>query len=242
MTWLSGGSCYALTTIPGIIIFKRSEERFLFVERYNDPAVQQGLTDFYRSYKFTEIDIKDKTCLERFTYHSRLRAPGNIENIRVTADGRKAFIFGDNYGITVLDMENGDVIRHFGNSNNAYGAITRDGLHAFSNGYGDNGKEFIRMWDAETGGSLRITPLVSDRRQGPRCNAGAIEISPDGKWLAVGTGTTADVFLLSTRDLSIARVYRHDMATTINNVAFSPLTPHLATYAKGVLKVWELPD
>jgi len=92
-----------------------------------------------------------------FTYASPFIG-GNVNDARITADGEKAFMFGDGYGITVLSLESGETINRFEKTSdliNRYGDITPDGRYAYGSDL-----ESIGMWDVETGELIRQTLLT----------------------------------------------------------------------------------
>lgn len=66
-----------------------------------------------------------------------------------------------------------------------------------------------------------------------------ISVSPDGRFVAAGTGPEGLVFLFSTQD-GKAHVLRHG-GGTILITSFSPSSRRLATCAAGVIKLWDMP-
>jgi WD40 repeat protein len=66
-----------------------------------------------------------------------------------------------------------------------------------------------------------------------------ISVSPDGRFVAAGTGPTGDVYLFSTND-GERRIFRHG-GSTILITSFSPDSKRLATFAAGQIKIWKLP-
>ena len=67
-------------------------------------------------------------------------------------------------------------------------------------------------------------------------------MSPDGQWLAAGTGPEGHVYLWNTVSAdSKPRLLPHG-GTTILIVSFSPDSRHLASVAGGKIKVWKLDE
>ena len=67
-----------------------------------------------------------------------------------------------------------------------------------------------------------------------------ISVSPDGRFVAAGTGPTGDVYVFSTKDGS-RRILNHG-GSTILITSFSPDSKRLATFAAGKIKIWKLPE
>jgi WD40 repeat protein len=67
-----------------------------------------------------------------------------------------------------------------------------------------------------------------------------ISVSPDGRFVAAGTGPTGDVYLFSTKD-GERRILKHG-GSTILITSFSPDSKRLATFATGQIKIWKLPE
>jgi len=87
-----------------------------------------------------------------------------------------------------------------------------------------DGEIVSRWWASSTGKSEyghRIT---------------TISVSPDGRFVAAGTGPEGFVYLFSTKD-GQRRVLNHG-GSTILITSFSPDSQHLATFAAGQIKIW----
>jgi len=68
-----------------------------------------------------------------------------------------------------------------------------------------------------------------------------VNVSPDGRFAAAGTGPEGLVFLFSTAKGDLLRVLPHG-GSTILAASFSPDSSRLATLAAGRLKIWRIPD
>lgn len=67
-----------------------------------------------------------------------------------------------------------------------------------------------------------------------------MSISPDGNYLAVGTGPMGQIFLYSIKQKSIQRVLVHG-GGVVSIAYFSPDSKHLVTFADdGILKIWRV--
>ena len=68
-----------------------------------------------------------------------------------------------------------------------------------------------------------------------------MSVSPDGRYVAAGTGPTGLVFLFSTKTGKLLRTLDHG-GSTIMVTSFSPDLKRLATIAAGQIKIWKLPE
>jgi WD40 repeat protein len=67
-----------------------------------------------------------------------------------------------------------------------------------------------------------------------------VSVSPDGRFVAAGTGPEGQVYLFSTKD-GKRRILNHG-GSTILITSFSPDSKRLASFAAGQIKIWKLPD
>ena len=67
----------------------------------------------------------------------------------------------------------------------------------------------------------------------------SIAVSPDGKYVAAGTGPEGLVFVYSIEENKLIGIYDHGM-TTILVVAFSPDSRYIASFAGGLIKTWQI--
>ncbi len=67
-----------------------------------------------------------------------------------------------------------------------------------------------------------------------------ISVSPDGRFVAAGTGPEGQVYLFSTKD-GKRHILNHG-GSTILITSFSPDSKRLASFAAGKIKIWKLPE
>ena len=67
-----------------------------------------------------------------------------------------------------------------------------------------------------------------------------ISVSPDGRFVAAGTGSEGHVYLFSTKD-GKRHILNHG-GSTILVTSFSPDSKRLASFAAGQIKIWKLPE
>jgi WD40 repeat protein len=89
--------------------------------------------------------------------------------------------------------------------------------------------EIVSRWWASPNGKSEYGYRIS-----------TISVSPDGKFVAAGTGPTGDVYVFSTKDGS-RRILNHG-GSTILITSFSPDSKRLASFAAGQIKIWKLPE
>lgn len=65
--------------------------------------------------------------------------------------------------------------------------------------------------------------------------------SPDGAWIAAGTGPEGQVFLFNARDPQSEPIMLDHGHSTIVMISFSPDSTRLASVAGGLIKIWEVP-
>jgi hypothetical protein len=92
----------------------------------------------------------------------------------------------------------------------------------------DTGEVVSKWWASSTGKS----------KYGHRIST--ISVSPDGRFVAAGTGPEGQVYLFSTRD-GQRRILNHG-GSTILITSFSPDSKRLASFAAGQIKIWKLPE
>lgn len=72
----------------------------------------------------------------------------------------------------------------------------------------------------------------------------AVCVSPDGRFVAVGTGPDGTIWLLSTKD-GQRRILKHSKRSSVDIVSFSPDSSRLAAYAAtdaGSIEIWKVSD
>ena len=68
-----------------------------------------------------------------------------------------------------------------------------------------------------------------------------VAASPDGRFVAAGTGPMGLVYLWSAQSGKRLKVFGHG-GSTILILSFSPDSKALASVASGMIKVWRLPE
>ncbi len=89
--------------------------------------------------------------------------------------------------------------------------------------------EIVSQWWASPTGKSEYGHRIS-----------TISVSPDGRFVAAGTGPEGQVYLFSTKD-GKRRILNHG-GSTILITSFSPDSKRLASFAAGKIKIWKLPE
>ena len=164
---------------------------------------------------------------------------GTIRQIAVSDDGRYIALGGWNNGAALVDASVRKVLwadRPPTEVSTGYVLFSSDGQTLYSAGSEGcvytietkTGKITGRWWATETGKSIyghRISCLA---------------MSPDGLWLAAGTGPEGHVYLWNTASADAKpRLLPHGIRTVLV-VTFSPDSQRLASVAGGKIKVWSV--
>ncbi len=161
-----------------------------------------------------------------------------IRRIAVSDDGRYIAVGGWKNGVALVDAQARKVLwaaRPPTEVSTGYVRFSSDGLTLYTAGSEGcvytietkTGKILSRWWASETGQSI----------YGHRTSC--LAMSPDGAWMAVGTGPEGKVFLFNSKKPTKATVLNHGLRTILV-VSFSPDSKYLASVAGGRIKIWEV--
>jgi WD40 repeat protein len=162
-----------------------------------------------------------------------------IRQIAVSDDGRYVAVGGWDNGIALADSMEGKILwtgRPTSEVSTGYVAFSRDGQWLYSAGSEGclytlevrTGKIVSRWWASQAGKSVyghRVSCLAT---------------SPDGTWVAVGTGPEGEVYLWNTTSPNPQpRVFLHG-GRTVTVLSFSPDSKYLASAADSRIRVWKV--
>jgi len=163
-----------------------------------------------------------------------------IRQIAVSDDGRYVAVGGWANGVAMVDMAQEKVLwidRPPTEVSTGYAVFAADGQTLYT-----AGSEGC-VYRIETTTGRILGQWWATRRKGRSeyaHRASWLTVSPDGRWLAAGTGPEGHVYLW---DLTVPdpepRVLLHG-GTTILMLSFSPDSTHLASVAGGKIKVWKV--
>ena len=163
----------------------------------------------------------------------------NLRMIVPSDDGAYLAVGGWNNGVAIIDLVKNKVLwkaRPDKAISPNYVAFSPDSKVIYAGGglgcvYGmdvKTGKVLTRWFSTPTGKSV----------YGHRISA--VAVSPDGRFVAAGTGPSGLVYLWWAKTGKRAAVLNHGL-TTILILSFSPDSDALATVAGGLIKVWKMP-
>jgi len=172
----------------------------------------------------------------RWVYDYRGRGINGLSGypITVSDDGKSIAIMGWNHSIAMVNTETEEMQefkRPEGASVMQYCIFSPDGsiLHVADSGGG------IFVLNAQTGEVISAT-TKGKSIYGQRVSCFAV--SPDGAWLAAGTGPAGQVFLFDVKNPENKPIMLpHGEGTTLI-VSFSPDSKYLASVAGGLIKIW----
>jgi len=164
----------------------------------------------------------------------------NIRCVVPSDDGQHVALAGWNNGLTMIDVAGRKERWNLKPDDEAaitYAAFTPDGTTVYAGGtmgwvYGIEAKSGKAMsrWCATDNGEPQYGHRIS-----------AIGVSPDGRWVAAGTGPEGEVYLWSRASGRLLCVFVHGDAAVLITT-FSPDSKALATLSAGSIKVWDIPD
>lgn len=167
---------------------------------------------------------------------------GTIGQIAVSGDGRRIALSGWNHGVALVDTTVQEVrlVEH------PPGAVSLGSAAFSSNGEilyaADEGGGCVYALETKTGNVIRrwYATTTGEAIYGHRISC--LALSPDGAWIAAGTGPEGQVFLFNTTSSEVKPVLFDHGLSTILIVSFAPNSKHLASVAKGKIKVWAVPS
>ena len=189
----------------------------------------------------TRVGIIDvSTWSLRWVAHLTATGGVPVRRIVVSDDGKYIAFAPFKYGVALVDAESEKVLwnqRPPGESSLDYVALSPDGATVYAGGvsgcvYGVDFRSgsVTSRWFANVKGESTYGHRIS-----------ALAISPDGRWVAAGTGPEGHVFLWNTVSGGKPLMLDHGLIT-IAVVSFSPDSKYLASVAGGRIKVWKVPD
>jgi hypothetical protein len=95
--------------------------------------------------------------------------------------------------------------------------------------------------DVATGKVLSTWYATSSGREEYGERISCLAVSPDGRWVAAGTGPEGVVYVGATATNKLVRVLNHG-GGTIALVHFSPDSQALASFVPGTLKIWKVSE
>jgi WD40 repeat protein len=162
----------------------------------------------------------------------------NIRRLAPTDNGAYVAAAGWDNGLALLDSSSGEQLwwtRPPNEVSSTYAAFAPDNKVIYTGGgegcvYGLDVKtgKIVSQWFASKSGKSEYGHRISD-----------IAVSPDGKWVAAGTGPEGLVWVFDAAKGKAVRILKHG-GSTVLMVSFSPESSALVSFVPGSLKVWDV--
>jgi WD40 repeat protein len=170
----------------------------------------------------------------------RFGADDTIRTVVPSDDGRYIAVAGWDTRVAILDVAQKKVL-WVGKSEDeayaAYVAFAPDNKLVYAGGtegavYGMEVKtgKIVSKWFASETGKEEYGHRIS-----------TISVSPDGRFVAAGTGPEGKVFVFSTKKGKLVKLLDHG-GSTILITSFSPDSKRLGSVAAGRIKIWRMPE
>ncbi len=162
---------------------------------------------------------------------------GNIRTALPSDDGVLIAIAPWNYGVAVVDTKTGQKLweRMPGSNAVQYAAFSPDAKTVYAGGT----EGIVYAMDTLTGNVIGKWYASESGREEPGHRIECLAVSPDGRWVAAGTGPEGLVFVGSTATNKMVKTLRHG-GSTVLLVHFSPDSSALASFVPGTLKIWKV--
>ena len=169
---------------------------------------------------------------------SSAASAGNVRSVIPSDDGQFIAVGGWDFGVAMIDVARKEILWNSRPPNESclfYVAFSPDSKVIYAGG--TSGTVF--GLDVQTGAVLSrwYASLSGQEEYGHRISCMAV--SPDGRWVAAGTGPEGLVFVGSTQTNKCVKILNHGLST-VQLVHFSPDSQALATFVPGTLKVWNV--
>jgi WD40 repeat protein len=108
--------------------------------------------------------------------------------------------------------------------------------------YGGGTEGAVYAMDVKTGNRLSRWYASASGKEEYGHRISSLAVSPDGRWIAAGTGPEGLVFVGSTATNKCVKILKHldGILGSVAVVQFSPNSQALATFVPGTLRVWNV--
>lgn len=167
---------------------------------------------------------------------------GAIRQIIASGDGKYIAVAGWHNGTAVVDTSLEKVLwaaRPATAVSISHASFSPDGETLF---LGDSGGGGVYVVETRTGKVLQQRYATESGKAIYGHRITSFAASPDGAWLAAGTGPEGQVFLFDVREPESSPIMLpHGFGSTLI-LSFSPDSSHLASVAGGIIKIWAVPN
>lgn len=168
---------------------------------------------------------------------TRLKA-GYIYRVAPSEDGAYIAFAGWDNGTMLVDVANKKVLWQQGLETDSRDvAFSPDSKILYAGGL----TGCVFGMDVRDGAILTRWFATTTGKEVPGHRISTLSVSPDGRFVAAGTGPEGQVFLFSTKSGKLLRMLNHG-GSTILITHFSADSKRLATVAVGKIKIWVMPE
>jgi hypothetical protein len=174
----------------------------------------------------------------RWVVEHKSRIYGAIRQIAVSEDGKYIAMPGWDNGVALVDTQARKVEwvkLPSGAVSFGYALFSSDGLRLYA---ADAGGGCVYAFETKTGTVIRQWYATETGKSIYGHRISCLAISPDDAWIAAGTGPEGQVFLFSIASSDSKPILLPHGLSTLLIVSFSPDSKHLASVAKGRIKIW----
>ena len=195
---------------------------------YNRPRIRLGLMES----DATEIDWVTTLTGDG------AGACGNVRSVIPSDDGTYIAVASWDHKLAMVDVSAGALLwakQPRGEVNLGYAAFSPDSDVVYTGGT----MAVVYGMDVRTGKVL--SSWVAGRSGQPEYGhrIACVAVSPDGRWVAAGTGPEGRVWVFRERDGKHVATLDHG-GSTVQLVHFSPDSSALASFVPGTLKIWKV--
>ena len=188
--------------------------------------------------RFARIDTKTGEVEWVGAVTGRTGADATVRTVIPSNEGAYIAVAGWDNGVVVLDVAEKKVLWARGYETDCdYIAFTPDSSVVYAGGM----VGLVYGMEVKTGKILSKWPATESGKEEYGHRISTISVSPDGRFVAAGTGPEGQVFVFSTKTGKLVKLLDH-AGSTILITSFSPGSKRLASVAAGRIKIWTMPE
>ncbi len=163
---------------------------------------------------------------------------GTVRTLVASDDGALIAVGGWNNGVAIIDVAAKKALwakRPPREINTSYVVFAPDNKTVYAGG----SEGCVYGMDVGTGKIMSRWFTNNEKKRATGRRVSCLAVSPDGRYVAAGTGPEGQVFVWDTKTGGTPRMFNHGV-TTVWVVSFSPDSKYMATFSGGWIKTWDL--